>query len=72
MILVWYNPDLDIYEKGSLAEYNIRSSASKNCDRFEIIHQFDETTNANKLATKILHSLNLLRTQDPVHREIFA
>lgn len=72
MLLVWYNPDLDIYEKGSHSEFNIRSGASHNQDRFEITHQFEEAEKTNRLAQKLLQSLNLLRTQDRSHREIFA
>lgn len=72
MLLVWYNPDIDFYEKGSPSEYAIRSGSSHNQDRFEIIHQFEVAEKTSRLAQKLLQSLNILRTQDRLRREIFA
>ena len=59
MVIIWYNPDLDEYQKGSTVEYEQTSRASKNQLRFSVLYQFNE--NSKKLADKILHSLNLVR-----------
>ncbi len=58
-LLIWYNPDVDKYEKGSESEFDIVTSASSNKDRFDILYEFTETS--QKLIDKILTSLNIAR-----------
>ncbi len=59
MELIWYNPDLDNYQKGSMEDFSATMAQSVNQERFSILYQF--TDNSRKLADKILHSLNLVR-----------
>jgi hypothetical protein len=58
-LLIWYNPDMDKYEKGSESEYETILSKSSNKDRFDILYEFTETS--QKLIDKILNSLNIAR-----------
>jgi hypothetical protein len=57
--IIWYNPDIDSYEKGSLREYDKLLLYSANKDRFDILYEFSETS--QKLIDKILSSLNTAR-----------
>ena len=59
MQIIWYNPDLDEYQKGTTQEFEETSKASENRIRFSVLYQFNE--NSKKLADKILNSLNLVR-----------
>lgn len=61
MKFIWYNPDLDAYQKGSIEEFNKLSGTSVNCDRFDILYEF--TDSSDKLIDKILGSLNIVRRQ---------
>ncbi|MDH5610274.1 MAG: hypothetical protein OEY56_12430 [Cyclobacteriaceae bacterium] len=58
MSLIWYNPDLDVYQKGSMREYDRLLLTSHNKDRFDIVHEFVSTS--DHLIDKILNSLNLV------------
>lgn len=57
--MIWYNPDLDLYQKGTRIDFNAIVAESANADRFSILYQFNQ--NSVKLADKILNSLNLVR-----------
>ena len=59
MEMIWYNPDLDMYQKGALEDYSALANSSENESRFLILYQFNK--NSKKLAEKILSSLNLVR-----------
>lgn len=59
MQFIWYNPDLDVYQKGTMKMYDELVSASKNSDRFDILYEFSDTS--EKLIHKILNSLNTVR-----------
>ncbi len=59
MEMIWYNPDLDLYQKGTRTEFNAIVEKSANTNRFSILYQFNH--NSVKLADKILNSLNLVR-----------
>ncbi|WP_258105013.1 hypothetical protein [Marinoscillum sp. MHG1-6] len=58
--LIWYNPDLGIYEKGSLKQYDRALLSSTNKDRFDILYEFSEPS--MKLTDKVLNSLNAARS----------
>ena len=62
MTVIWYNPDIDRYEKGFRQDYVVTTTLSKNFYRFEILHVFESTTSSNKIADKILMNLNLIRS----------
>ena len=72
MTLIWYNPDLDIYESGLQSDLNLWKKSSQNHYRFEIIHEFADKDPALKIADKILKSLNVARLLASRTREIFA
>ena len=72
MKLIWYNPDLDIYESGLYNDLNLWKKFSQNYYRFEIIHEFADKDPALKIADKILKSLNVARLLASPAREIFA
>lgn len=57
--MIWYNPDLDLYQKGTRTEFNTIVENSSNANRFSILYQFNQSS--VKLADKILNSLNLVR-----------
>lgn len=59
MEMIWYNPDLDLYQKGTRAEFNEIVEESAHPNRFSILYQFNQ--HSVKLAEKILNSLNLVR-----------
>lgn len=59
MKFIWYNPDLDVYQKGTMRDYDLLLSLSANSDRFDILYEFNDTT--EKLMDKILNSLNAVR-----------
>jgi len=59
MEVIWYNPDLDRYEKGSPGDFEDVAGSSVNQKRFSILYQFNESS--KKLAQKVLDSLNLVR-----------
>ncbi len=59
MELIWYNPDLDLYQKGNKRDLRSIMKASINQDRFSILYQFNN--NSQKLAKRILDSLNMVR-----------
>ena len=59
MELIWYNPDLDLYQKGNRRDLRSIMQASINQDRFSILYQFNK--NSHKLAKRILDSLNMVR-----------
>ena len=62
MKFIWYNPDLDLYQKGSMRDYDVIISCSPNTDRFDILYEFNDTT--EQLMDKILNSLNSLREME--------
>ena len=72
MEVIWYNPDIDRYQKGLQRNYEIASSLSPNADRFEILYEFENTESCKKIATKILSSLNQVRDINSTKREIFV
>lgn len=57
--MIWYNPDLDLYQKGTRTEFTAIVDNSINANRFSILYQFNQSS--VKLADKILNSLNLVR-----------
>ncbi|MDW3191501.1 MAG: hypothetical protein R8G66_04025 [Cytophagales bacterium] len=59
MEMIWYNPDLDLYQKGTRTEFNAIVEGSDHANRFSILYQFNHSS--VKLADKILNSLNLVR-----------
>ncbi len=59
MELIWYNPDLDLYQKGNKRDLRFIMKASINQDRFSVLYQFNN--NSQKLAKRILDSLNMVR-----------
>ena len=59
MQFIWYNPDLNAYQKGTMKEYEALVQASSNGDRFDILYEFPEES--DKLIEKILNSLNTVR-----------
>ena len=58
-MIIWYNPDIDSYQKGGYEEFKSTTKASMNADRFELLHEFDGMD--AKLASKILKTLNKVR-----------
>jgi hypothetical protein len=72
MMLIWYNPDLDIYEGGAQGDYNFWTKVSINRDRFEILHEFTEHDPTRFIAEKIVKSLNLARIIAPSREQFFA
>ncbi len=58
-LIIWYNPDIDSYQKGYLREYDRLIMVSPNKDRFDILYEFSETS--QKFTDKILSSLNAAR-----------
>lgn len=59
MLFIWYNPDSDSYEKGTMKDYETIIAESANMDRFDILYEFPDTP--VKLIDKILNSLNAVR-----------
>lgn len=59
MQFIWYNPDLNAYQKGTMKEYDKLIESSPNRDRFDILYEFPEES--DKLIDKILNSLNTVR-----------
>jgi hypothetical protein len=59
--MLWFNPDLDGFEKGTEDEYMLISKNSHNSHRFEILHEFDPGVSSESLAIKVLLKLNLAR-----------
>ncbi|WP_420578169.1 hypothetical protein [Ekhidna sp.] len=59
-LLIWFNPDSQMYEIGPYLEYHSAATISQNQDRFEVLHEFN--TETVFIATKILNSLNVART----------
>jgi hypothetical protein len=72
MMLIWYNPDLDIYEGGLMGDYQFWKKVSHNRDRFEILHEFSENDPTQSIAEKIIKSLNVARVLAPSRTEFFA
>jgi len=62
MQFIWYNPDIDAYQKGAMNLYDELVNASDNSDRFDILYEFSDTS--EKLIFKILNSLNTVRELD--------
>ncbi|RED94359.1 hypothetical protein [Marinoscillum furvescens] len=59
MQFIWYNPDIDAYQKGTMKDYDVVITTSSNVDRFDILYEFSDTP--EKLINKILQSLNTVR-----------
>lgn len=59
MYFIWYNPDLDLYQKGTMKEYDSMLYASQNRHRFDVIYEFTNTS--NQLVDKVLAALNSAR-----------
>lgn len=72
MTLIWFNPDLDIYESGQQSDYNFWKKASHNHYRFEIIHEFADKDPELSIVDKIIKSLNIAHLLATPRREIFA
>lgn len=62
MVFIWYNPDNNAYEKGTLKDYDRLILNSENNDRFGLLYEFNSTT--AKLVDKILGALNEVRKKD--------
>lgn len=59
-LLIWFNPDSQMYEIGPYRDYRSAITISQNQDRFEVLYEFN--TETIFIATKILNSLNVART----------
>lgn len=59
-LLIWFNPDSQMYEIGPYLDYQSAATISQNQDRFEVLYEFN--TETVFIATKILNSLNVART----------
>lgn len=60
-VLIWYNPDADLYEKGYMAQYANTFLASANWFRFDIVYEF--RNEEMHLVSKTLSALNKARTR---------
>lgn len=54
MQLIWYNPELDLYQKGTKGEY---IKVTKN--GFKVIYEFTNTS--DRIVDRVVDSLNILR-----------
>ncbi|MEQ6168873.1 MULTISPECIES: hypothetical protein [unclassified Ekhidna] len=59
-LLIWFNPDAQIYEAGPYVDYKSIATESRNQDRFEVLYEFNRETIS--VADKILNALNIART----------
>ena len=59
--MIWYNPDLDLYQKGNTKEFLSLTTQSDNPNRFLVMHQFQESKTA--LANEVLDSFNSARKE---------
>lgn len=59
MYFIWYNPDLDLYQKGTMKEYDSMLYTSPNKHRFDVIYEF--TSTSGTLIDKVLFALNSAR-----------
>lgn len=59
MIFIWYNPDLEKYEKGSMLDYDRKIMKSENHDRYGLLYEFNSTS--QHLVDKVLSALNNVR-----------
>lgn len=64
MQIIWYNPDLDCYQKGSQLEFEVCRAQSNDPDRYDVLYEFNDTT--LRLVDKILDSLNAVRESEVV------
>ncbi len=62
MYLIWYNPDREIYEKGSEDDYQRIKASSFNSNGFNVLYEFNGSS--KQIATKILNSLNIARESE--------
>jgi hypothetical protein len=67
MIFIWYNPDNEQYEKGSMLDYDRKILNSANQDRYGLLYEFNSTS--QHLVDKVLTALNQVRIY---HRESIA
>ena len=58
-MLIWFNPDVDLYEIGKYKDYRFLSRHSTNRDRFEILFEFCEET--VEVSKKVLRRLNKVK-----------
>ncbi|SNS76556.1 hypothetical protein SAMN05421640_1149 [Ekhidna lutea] len=58
-LLIWFNPDRQLYEIGPYYDFITLASSSKNEDRFEVLYEFN--TETVRVADKIIRSLNKVR-----------
>jgi len=72
MTVIWYNPDIDRYEKGLQADYAVTTSLSNNSDRFEVLHEFDTSDASTRIADKIIMNLNQIRYKSATKQQLFA
>ena len=63
-LLIWFNPDAQMYETGPYHDYQSVASESHNQDRFEVLYEFSKETIS--VADKILTALNIARTNSLV------
>lgn len=54
MQLIWYNPELDLYQKGTKGEYK---NVIKN--GYKVIYEFTNTS--DRIVDRVVDSLNILR-----------
>jgi hypothetical protein len=59
--LIWYNPDLEMYEMGAQMELSILQSSSKQPEAYSIIYELSELS--EHLGEKIMQELNLARAE---------
>lgn len=63
-LLIWFNPDAQIYETGPYIDYQSITAKSRNEDRFEVLYEFNRETIS--VANKILNALNLAKTNSVI------
>ncbi len=72
MIVIWYNPDIDRYERGMQNDYVVTTSLSRNSDRFQVLHEFDTTETSAIIVDKLIMNLNQIRVRESSLLEIFG
>lgn len=56
---IWYNPNIDIYQKGNLKDYEMLTAEVEDRNSFMIVYELSELS--SRLANKLLEELNSMR-----------
>jgi hypothetical protein len=56
MLLIWYNPDIEKFQSGTLNQYDALKSKNSTELLFEIFYEFNATS--GKLISRVLDRLN--------------